>query len=193
MGEERDKSNEIDRLVAVRRKALGWGEGPSDNKWGLALSGGGIRSATFCFGLLTALSRNGLLARFDLLSTVSGGGYIGAMLGRLLSRARNAAEARAAMDALGAPQQGWFRWWLRANGRYLAPKGAADRLFAATIYLRNLLAVHLELGAVALLLGAALGAFDVLVWGGVSWFAGLVGEGAPGAAVCGAFDLASFM
>jgi hypothetical protein len=45
------------------------------------------------------------------------------MLGRLLSRARNAQEARAAMDALGAQQQSWFHWWLRANGRYLAPKG----------------------------------------------------------------------
>jgi len=76
-------SDEIDKLVGIRREALGPG-GDRAGKWGLALSGGGIRSATFCFGLLTALSRSRLLARFDLLSTVSGGGYIGAMLGRLL-------------------------------------------------------------------------------------------------------------
>ena len=170
-------SDKIDELVATRRKHLGR-DGDRSGKWGLALSGGGIRSATFCFGLLAALSRNRLLGRFDLLSTVSGGGYIGAMLGRLLGRATDAAEVRLAMDALGSPQQRWFHWWLRANGRYLTPKGAADRLFAATIYLRNLPAVHLEFGAVALLLGADLGFFDVLVWSGVALYAELMGPGA---------------
>ncbi|MFZ0872056.1 MAG: hypothetical protein WAM90_15195, partial [Rhodanobacter sp.] len=37
---------------------------------GLALSGGGVRSATFCLGLLRALAKNGVLHRFDYLSTV---------------------------------------------------------------------------------------------------------------------------
>src|SRR6185437_7832564 len=50
---------------------------------GLALSGGGVRSATFCIGLLRALAKNGVLRRFDYLSTVSGGGYAGAAFGRL--------------------------------------------------------------------------------------------------------------
>ena len=44
---------------------------------GLALSGGGIRSATFSLGFLQALAANGLLRHVDFLSTVSGGGYIG--------------------------------------------------------------------------------------------------------------------
>ncbi len=48
---------------------------------GLALSGGGIRSATFCLGILQALASKRLLRRIDFLSTVSGGGYIGAFLG----------------------------------------------------------------------------------------------------------------
>lgn len=47
---------------------------------GIALSGGGIRSATFCLGVLQALAKAGLLKRFDYLSTVSGGGYIGSSL-----------------------------------------------------------------------------------------------------------------
>ncbi len=51
------------------------------------MSGGGIRSATFCFGVLRALAQHKLLLRFDLLSTVSGGGYVGGMLGRLFDRA----------------------------------------------------------------------------------------------------------
>ena len=47
---------------------------------GLALSGGGIRSATFNLGIVQGLARHRLLTRFDYLSTVSGGGYIGAWL-----------------------------------------------------------------------------------------------------------------
>ena len=41
---------------------------------GVALSGGGIRSATFNLGVLQALAQFGLLKRIDYLSTVSGGG-----------------------------------------------------------------------------------------------------------------------
>ena len=51
---------------------------------GLALSGGGIRSATFNLGLLQALARKGVLRYCDYLSTVSGGGYIGSCLSSLL-------------------------------------------------------------------------------------------------------------
>jgi Patatin-like phospholipase len=47
---------------------------------GIALSGGGIRSATFCLGVLQALAKANLLKRFDYLSTVSGGGYVGSSL-----------------------------------------------------------------------------------------------------------------
>jgi predicted acylesterase/phospholipase RssA len=47
---------------------------------GLAFSGGGIRSATFGLGVLEALKALGRLADVDYLSTVSGGGYIGAWL-----------------------------------------------------------------------------------------------------------------
>jgi len=55
--------------------------------WGLAFSGGGVRSATFCLGVMQALtvSARRLMKRFDYLSTVSGGGYIGSCLSSLLS------------------------------------------------------------------------------------------------------------
>ena len=46
----------------------------------LCLSGGGIRSAAFCLGVVQGLARLGLLDRFHYLSTVSGGGYAGAAL-----------------------------------------------------------------------------------------------------------------
>jgi hypothetical protein len=44
---------------------------------GLALSGGGIRSAAFSFGVLQTLEEKGLMRHVDYLSTVSGGGYTG--------------------------------------------------------------------------------------------------------------------
>jgi hypothetical protein len=47
---------------------------------GVAFSGGGIRSATFNLGVLQQLAEFGLLRKIDYLSTVSGGGYIGAWL-----------------------------------------------------------------------------------------------------------------
>lgn len=52
---------------------------------GLALSGGGIRSASFCLGVAQLLAKKGLLAKFDLMSTVSGGGYTGAFLTRRMA------------------------------------------------------------------------------------------------------------
>lgn len=46
----------------------------------LCFSGGGIRSATFGLGIVQALARHKLLDKFDYLSTVSGGGYLGSWL-----------------------------------------------------------------------------------------------------------------
>lgn len=52
----------------------------------LCLSGGGIRSATFNLGILQGLARHGLLERFDYLSTVSGGGFVGGWLSAWIQR-----------------------------------------------------------------------------------------------------------
>jgi hypothetical protein len=60
---------------------------------GLALSGGGIRSATINLGVLQALSELSILPRVDYLSTVSGGGYIGSALSSLLSIKQNIEDA----------------------------------------------------------------------------------------------------
>jgi hypothetical protein len=53
---------------------------------GLALSGGGIRSATFCLGVVQVLAAKQLLPGIDFLSTVSGGGYTGCFLTTRLGR-----------------------------------------------------------------------------------------------------------
>src|SRR5262249_38853430 len=58
----------------------------------------GIRSATFNLGVLQALAENGLLRRFDYLSTVSGGGYIGSWLAGWIRRETNDLHRQASCD-----------------------------------------------------------------------------------------------
>lgn len=74
------------RYLAKRKARLG----VAHRSTGLALSGGGIRSATFNLGVLQCLARRGLLDQVDYLSTVSGGGYIGASLIWFLHRGGSA-------------------------------------------------------------------------------------------------------
>jgi Patatin-like phospholipase len=57
-----------------------------DNISGLCISGGGVRAATLGLGMLQAMARARKLHFFDYLSTVSGGGYIGACMTSLLSK-----------------------------------------------------------------------------------------------------------
>jgi len=138
---------------------------------GLALSGGGIRSATFSLGLLQALAANGRLRHLDFLSTVSGGGYIGAFLGALIQRREPIAAggltgiARAERDLRDPAAQPLH--WLRDHGRYMSPNGAGDEIVAGAVYLRNLVAIHLVLAITALTL---LGAATLLhAWVDVTW------------------------
>ncbi len=134
---------------------------------GLAFSGGGIRSATFNLGVLQALAKLRLLPRFDYLSTVSGGGYIGSWLVAwvLRSDVRNHYEERDVSglgdvgdslcgdrtngdDGLAEPRQVHF---LREYSNYLTPrKGltSGDTLAAVATYLRNLALTLLILTAV---------------------------------------------
>ena len=82
---------EMDAIAARRRSAgitaPATGSEEPSNLVGLACSGGGIRSATFCLGVTQALARRGLLPHFDYLSTVSGGGYFGAFISSYLNDA----------------------------------------------------------------------------------------------------------
>lgn len=68
------------KLLKKRRQLL-FGQEEAEklpmNRFGLALSGGGIRSATINLGFLKTMNRFGILEKADYLSTVSGGGYTG--------------------------------------------------------------------------------------------------------------------
>lgn len=69
----------IMRMRDIRLAAV-YGKIRTQGHTAICLSGGGIRSATFALGVLTGLARHQLLGKFDYLSTVSGGGYIGSWL-----------------------------------------------------------------------------------------------------------------
>src|SRR6266568_2533144 len=58
------------------------------NTIGLALSGGGIRSAAFCLGAVQALASHQIFEKVDYLSTVSGGGYAGAAITSRLTKTK---------------------------------------------------------------------------------------------------------
>lgn len=83
---ERVLDREVERLNHSRDKRSIPFQAHSGNLTGLAFSGGGIRSATFNLGVLQALAQTGLLSKFDYLSTVSGGGYIGSWLAAFTKR-----------------------------------------------------------------------------------------------------------
>lgn len=91
-----EKINESEEAEIRKRRSLE-SEDKIYDATGLALSGGGIRSASFCLGVAQCLAKKKLLARFDLMSTVSGGGYTGAFLTRHVSEG--------SQDAIATPEE----------------------------------------------------------------------------------------
>ena len=80
--------------VHDRERSHHIGKSPDEPLVGLALSGGGIRSATFGLGVLQGLYSLGVYERLDYISTVSGGGYIGGWLQAAVANGRVAALER---------------------------------------------------------------------------------------------------
>lgn len=159
--------------VRLRRAVTGNTATVADGAWpadavGMALSGGGIRSATFCLGVFRALARHRLVRRIDVLSTVSGGGYFGSFLGGLFTPRTNAAAPAAnagrideVEECLRNARSGPVDW-LRENGRYMSPNGSGDTLLAGAIALRNWVALTV------VMMTALLAAFLLLTLGRLS-------------------------
>jgi patatin-like phospholipase len=103
---------------------------------GLALSGGGIRSASFCLGALQALDKAGVLKKIDYLSTVSGGGYIGTSLSAAMSRSKGDFPFTSSQTQ----DEPYPVQHLRNHSNYLFPQGIINIFYNVAIYLRGLLA-----------------------------------------------------
>ncbi|HZD89663.1 MAG TPA: patatin-like phospholipase family protein [Pseudolabrys sp.] len=103
---------------------------------GLALSGGGIRSAAFCLGALQALDASGILRKIDYMSTVSGGGYIGCSLASGLKETAGVFPfaSKLTQDETPSLQH------IRDYSNYLFPKGPFDLFRNGAIYARGLVA-----------------------------------------------------
>ena len=124
------------------------GEDVPPDLFGVALSGGGIRSACFCLGALQALDAKDLVARMDYLSTVSGGGYAGS--GMLAGMSRPGGAFPYAVAGEGDIRDSEPVSHLRDHSRFLAPHGLRDIMLSAAVVLRGL-AVNLSLLFMALL------------------------------------------
>jgi predicted acylesterase/phospholipase RssA len=151
--------------------------GIGNNLTGLALSGGGIRSATFNLGLLQALSLYGLFEHFDYLSTVSGGGFIGSSVTALMSEEARKGVApgvgengrQVAGRRSGRPAPFPFPCeergaepdtvkYLRRHSDYLAPQGLTDYVRAFALLARGV-ALNLGLLLPILLIASLVGTF----------------------------------
>lgn len=113
--------------------------GDKDNLIGLAFSGGGIRSATVNLGVLQALANRNLIGKFDYLSTVSGGGYIGGFFSSLMHHAKgDLSKVNQQLNATPESEQVNF---LRKYSHYLTPKIglSTDTMAAFAIWLTNTL------------------------------------------------------
>ncbi|SAL73224.1 Patatin-like phospholipase [Caballeronia choica] len=126
---------------------------------GLAISGGGIRSATFALGVVQALAHQEKMRYFDYLSTVSGGGYLGCSLTWLTSPlyaqpgtqksnfsmakerfpygTDSPSEAKVTQREAD-PDQDQQLIYLRQHGKYLAPGEGIDLVSGVAVLLRGM-------------------------------------------------------
>jgi hypothetical protein len=112
---------------------------PGSNVVGLALSGGGIRSAAFCLGAMQALAtdKRKLIDKIDYLSSVSGGGYIGISMTAAMSTGMAgtfpfASELRTG-EVPGVQH-------IRDHSNYLFPQGLLNLFSNIVVYLRGIFA-----------------------------------------------------
>jgi hypothetical protein len=158
----RDGDQDSATQADSRRRAKFYRALNETNRSALCLSGGGIRSATFCLGVIQALAafdvksgsvradhghsgapEDSLLGRFHYLSTVSGGGYMGSWLSAWrfyddFPKVRDELIGRPDGPDVEPPEVSW----LRTYSNYLTPRvgiGSADAWTAIAIYARNLL------------------------------------------------------
>jgi len=136
-----------------------------ENWYGVALSGGGIRSAIFSLGALQALAAKDVLPSFDYISSVSGGGYISASLQWIWRNNRTTGTSQTNFPfgtslAYRSDDESKDRRlsYLRSHGQYLIPDERLSIWSLAAVVIRTLflnLTVWLPAGGLA---------YIVLVW-----------------------------
>jgi hypothetical protein len=149
LAEEKETVAKIAGSAVHHARPAAEGAAPEE-LYGLAFSGGGIRSATFNLGILQGLAQAKLLPQMKYISTVSGGGYIGAWLVSWIKRAKNGLlevqeklgdyeNHRDRDGSVAEPRQVNF---LRDYSNYMTPRKGlvgADTWTGIATYQRNVL------------------------------------------------------
>lgn len=153
----RNRRKEEEIITGIRRHKDITEDTPVENKdpftmanqmgiCALAISGGGIRSATFNLGILQGLAEKKLLGKIDYLSTVSGGGYIGSWLAAWIKRDQSVMKVSNRLSPEKSPDPAGEELnpikWLRMFSNYFAPNASimsVDSWTFAITWLRNTL------------------------------------------------------
>ena len=132
------------RTEEVKIEGTGPGSPPL-NVVALALSGGGIRSASFSLGVVQAFNERGVFKSIDYLSTVSGGGYLGASISATMNKTKGDFVFGESTQPSATSQTSDVKdtdsvAHLRNYSNYLIPRGGRDVITAVAIIFRGLVA-----------------------------------------------------
>lgn len=195
------------QVIRRRWRAQDLAEVRPDQLTGIAVSGGGIRSAAFSLGVIQKLANHGILKNTHYLSTVSGGGYMGASLTWYLSRSFDgqpcygtaadkfpflggeaAANRRRERSSVGEKQQDrpppdgrTIIDFIRQRSSYLVPGRGLGLLSAIGIVLRSVIVSLLGFFFLFALLSMALIQIGAEAWGKQAawWVAGVLVAAIP--------------
>jgi hypothetical protein len=185
------KGEEEEKLIAKELEHIRKQHPDADksNLFGLAFSGGGIRSATFCLGVMQALAEKGWLQKFHYLSTVSGGSYIGSSFTWLLHKVwkvddnntllfdtdsnfpykrfndQPKAASKTDEERKKLAQSKLLLRYLRQHGKYLTPGGGITATSLLAVILRGTLLSLLVFGVPLVVILSTLVYFGMLKLG----------------------------
>jgi len=176
---KRSVRDRLNPIIAPNQKRPSESHAPE--RFGVAFSGGGIRSAAVNLGLIQAMARSGFLRQAHYISGVSGGGYILGWLTAWIAHVgfdavENQLSANSAWPNSQLPVRSGFRRYLEPNPihylrqyvSYLVPRsglGSGDTLVAIAIYLRNVLLIQTMLASALIAIFALLQmAAPALMW-----------------------------
>ena len=158
------------KVIEVEDKIIG--KNSQEKKYGLVLSGGGIRSATFSLGVIQAFHKKDKFKIFDYLSTVSGGGYIGiSLIWQLFignepsNPSENANEQNDTFPFSEESKRGRdFLKYIRAHVNYLLPKRGLNFVSLVAVILRvTIISLAVYISTFAIIVSAFVYIFHELV------------------------------
>ncbi len=176
-----NKTNEpvagFDTVFENEKKYIGLGD--NEKSYGLAFSGGGIRSASFGLGVMQGLVAGRKLEKMHYLSTVSGGGYLGTALTWALHQGGEHAGTTPDKFPLGDKKahcgektenknRNTRLDYIRQHSSYLTPTDDLGMLSFVAVILRSIsmsLLVFVSLGIAVMGILYAVGAFDIHIIG----------------------------